>query len=237
MDEDERQQEREHPLEDHEPSLPGQERRVWPCDLDQAGVDARPERCGQLSKILRREHRGRGISQEVPPCEREIRPPTSAVSVLILVCERTGLLLEGQQGPELLPEKTEGGLDRSLGFGHRGGDVLKRLILQQSRLPGVPPLLFSQPHFSQVPEGPHLFRHECADPCKGIARALDLRFELRQSALPQASCGLQRQELPGILVHAGADVPELLLHPRESTPSAMALSRLARRPDTAVARG
>jgi hypothetical protein len=46
MDEDERQQEREHPLEDHDPSLPSKERRVWPRDLDQAGVDTGAERCG-----------------------------------------------------------------------------------------------------------------------------------------------------------------------------------------------
>jgi hypothetical protein len=51
MDEDERQHEREHPLQDHEPSWPGKERLFWPCDLAQAGADVRSERCGQLRKI------------------------------------------------------------------------------------------------------------------------------------------------------------------------------------------
>ena len=216
-DEDERQQEREHPLEDHEPSVPGHECRVWPGDLDQAGVEARPERGGHLRTILRRDHRGGGISQGATLCERDQIAHRGGQCGDPGV-ERPGVLLDGQQGPELVPEQTEGGLDRSLGFGYRGGEGLKRLIVQHSRVPGVPPLLFSHPLFSPVPEGPYLVRHELTDLCQGITRALDLCFELRQSAPPRASGGLPRQELLGRRVHAGADVLELLLHPSESHP-------------------
>src|SRR5262245_435425 len=153
--------------------------------------------------------RARYVPPACPPAQTYVSAPC---------LQRTGVLLDGQQGSELLPEQTEGGIDRSLGLGHRGGNLLKRLIFQQSRLPGVPPLLFSQPLFSQVPEGPDLFHHEFADPYKGIAGAHDLRFRVRKSARPQASCALQRQELSSILVHAGANVPELWLHPSESHP-------------------
>ena len=85
-DEDERQQEREHPLEDHDPSLPGKERRVWPGDLDQAGVDACPERCGQLSKIRAPRTSRQRHQPGCHPVREQSRPSTSAVSVLILVC-------------------------------------------------------------------------------------------------------------------------------------------------------
>jgi hypothetical protein len=70
-DEDERQHEREHSLEDHDLSLPGKERLFWPCDLDQAGLDASSYCRLQLSNIVGREHRGRDVNHDVTLSERE----------------------------------------------------------------------------------------------------------------------------------------------------------------------
>jgi len=101
------------------------------------------------------------------------------------VLQSADLLLQGQQGLELLPEQTERGVDSTLGLGHDRGDFLKQLLSAQRRLPGVPLLLFSQPRFSQVAEGPHLCRHGFAHPGQCIARTLNLRFELWKSARPR----------------------------------------------------
>ena len=174
----------------------------------------------------------------MPPGERESRPSTSAVSVLILVCSVPACSWMASRGLSCCRSRP-----RAVSIAPW---VLVTVVVMCSSGSSCSKAACQAFHcccsanhaFLRFPRVRTFSCHECADPCKGIARPLDRRFELRQSARLRASGGLQRQELLGILVHAGADVPQAVAPPESrATPSAMALSRLARRPDTAVARG
>ena len=197
--------------------MPGQERRVWPCDLDQAGVDARPERCDQLRKIWRREHRGGGIRRcHLCPGERQ----TSHLSGQRVDpgFERTGLLLEGQ-GPELLPEERP----RAVSIAPW---VLVTVVVMCSSGSSCSKAACQAFHrccsanhaFLRFPRVLTFSITNVLTPARESPALLisALRCGSRPSRRPVAVC--QRRELPGILVHAGADVPELLLHPKKSYP-------------------
>ena len=214
-EDDQRQTHRQHPLEDHQPSLLGNERRAWPRDLDEAGFDARAERGCQLSDITRRVHRRSDITRDATLRKREqflhFGGQRGGPGL-----ERPDLLLQGQEGLQLLPEQTEGGGDRALGLGHGRGDFLQRLRFVQRGLPGVPVGLFRQPLFLQGAEAPHFGRHGLAEPGQGFACRLDLRLQFRQSACSRVARCFQGRQLLSSVVHAGGDFPELTLNLRES---------------------